>query len=157
MTEQMQNQTQNSNAYAQKVLANAKTKEERIAAYADIRKHYNQVRGLFRFIHAIDRGEAQTSRGLVHKFSYLATPAGAKNNDEGLTNDQFIWMNEMINVKGGSVAVIENRQEIVKQLAQPNVKSLRYSVTYKINHRGKQTYRDIHDVFDRNKKRTSNK
>lgn len=142
--------------YAQTRLAQAKTKEERIQAYADIRKHFGQVRGLFRIIHAKDYGEIQTSRGVAHKFAYLCTPAGKKNNDEGLDNDQFVWMNELIAPKGGSVQIIKERQELVQQFADGKIRSSRVNIVYKVNKRGNAIYRDVHDVRDRNKKPAAN-
>lgn len=118
----------------------------RLAKYAKERAQYGNLNGLFRVVKIKDHGERDTKNGKVHAYGYRVVPAGEKNNEEGLKNGQFMWMNEMVNLKGKSQIAIDVRNGWIDKLDN-GAKSILVSIDYKPSADGK--YRDIRSIYER--------
>lgn len=120
--------------------------KKRLAKYAKQRAQYGNLNGLFRVVKIKDHGERDTQNGKVHSYGYRVVPAGEKNNDEGLKNGQFMWMNEMVNEKGKFQVAIDVRNSWIEKLDN-GAKSILVSIDYKPSKDGK--YRDIRSIYER--------
>lgn len=121
----------------------------RLDKYAQDRKQYNLLQGLFTVVAMKDHGVRDTKRGKVRSFGYRVVPAGAKNNDEGIVDGTYFWMNEMINMKGNSDVAIKIREGWMDALASKKVKSIRVSFDYKLNKVNGKVYRDVNSAYAR--------
>ena len=133
-------------------------KKARLEKYAKQRAQYGLSHGLFRVTGVSDHGEKMVNdrKGngthKVHSFGYRIVTAGQKNNEEGLADGTFFWMNEMINVTPKSQKVIDARFDIANKLAN-GAKSVLVSIDYKKTVKNGTTYRDINSMYERQTKK----
>lgn len=120
--------------------------KKRLAKYAAQRAQYGNLNGLFRVVKIKDHGERDTKNGKVHAYGYRVVPAGEKNNEEGIKNGTFLWMNEMVNLKGKSQIAIDVRNGWIEKLNN-GAKSILVSIDYKPSEDGK--YRDVRSIYER--------
>lgn len=126
----------------------ASHQKARLTRFANQRKQYDLLNGLFRITKAYFNGERQYTdkNGVAHtalSFGYVVVTAGKKNNEEGL--DGFYSMSELVvkDQKNADVA-IEHRRDIFRALKTQ--KSVLVSLDYRLHEYNGKTYREINGL-----------
>ena len=142
-----------------------KGQKARLTRFANQRKKYNEVNGLFNLSVVVDDGESTVTdkQGVqyrVHKFFYVGAPAGAKNCEEqGI--EGFVPFNEtifMTNKDGQETTgqkAVDKRIALLGKLTQKRAngkKTVRASIDYKITNLNGKVYRDVDNLRDREPK-----
>lgn len=121
----------------------------RLTKYAKERAKYGLIHGLFRVTRIKDHGVIDTKFGKARSLSYLVTAAGDENNEEGLKNGNFVWMNELVNLRGNAKVALSYRDQWIDTL-NGDAKSILVSVDYKLNK--DKGYRDVNQIIEVTKK-----